>query len=112
VCLQKEELATFAKDSLPEFLKTYEQFSVNNGTGWLVGKKVRDKDAIFILKSIIWLQVTWADLLIGEYLSRLNEPDWLPGLVDSYPRLKALMENVYTLPNIKAWVAKRPQTGF
>jgi len=92
---QKEELATVAKESLPDFLKRYEQFLVDNGSGWLVGK-----------------QVTWADLLVSEYLSRLDDKDWLPGLVDSYPHLKALVDKVHALPNIKAWVAKRPQTGF
>ncbi|CAM6001607.1 unnamed protein product [Sphagnum balticum] len=57
-------------------------------------------------------QVTWADLLVSEYLSRLDDKDWLPGLVDSYPHLKALVDKVHALPAIKAWVAKRPQTGF
>jgi hypothetical protein len=31
-------------------------------------------------------------------------------LVEKYPKLKALKENVLALPAIKAWVEKRPET--
>jgi len=91
----KEELDNFMKETGPNFLKTYEKFLADNGTGWLVGK-----------------EVTWADLWVGEMLARLSEPGWIPTLLDSYPHLKALVDKVHALPKIKAWVAKRPTTGF
>jgi glutathione S-transferase len=31
-------------------------------------------------------------------------------LVENYPKLKALKENVLALPAIKAWVDKRPKS--
>jgi hypothetical protein len=31
-------------------------------------------------------------------------------LVENHPKLKALKENVLTLPAIKAWVEKRPNS--
>jgi hypothetical protein len=31
-------------------------------------------------------------------------------LVEKYPKLKALKENVLAVPGIKAWVEKRPET--
>jgi len=91
----KEEMDELMKEAMPTFLKAYEKFLTENGTGWLVGK-----------------QVTWADLWVGEMLARLSEPTWLPGMLDGYPQLKAFVDKVHALPAIKAWVAKRPETGF
>ncbi len=34
------------KETVPTFLKTYEKFLTDNGTGWLVGKQVRMCDCI------------------------------------------------------------------
>jgi hypothetical protein len=49
---------------------------------------------------------------VGELLARLSEPNWIPTLLDGYPHLKALVDKVHALPKIKAWVAKRPDSGF
>jgi len=44
--LQKEEMDELMKETVPTFLKTYEKFLTDNGTGWLVGKQVRMGDCI------------------------------------------------------------------
>jgi hypothetical protein len=96
---------------MPDFLRNYEKFLADNGTGWLVGKQVRSRTHVCLFANCV-LQVTWADLYLGELLSRLSEPGLMPGLLDNYPHLTTLVDNVHTLPAIKAWVVKRPETGF
>jgi hypothetical protein len=43
---------------------------------------------------------------ILDYLSVMAKED----LLEKYLKLKALKEHVLTLPGIKAWVEKRPET--
>jgi glutathione S-transferase len=55
------------------------------------------------------MKLTWADIyFIGilDYLNSMVKED----LVEKYPNLKGLRENVLALPAIKAWVEKRPES--
>lgn len=54
-------------------------------------------------------QLTWADLFfVGllDYLNFMAKVD----LTSKHPNLKAVVDNVNALPQIKAWLQKRPQT--
>jgi len=51
--------------------------------------------------------LSWADLFfvaILDYMNNMSKIDLLEGR----PKLKALKEQVLEVPQIKAWVAKRP----
>lgn len=57
------------------------------------------------------LQLTWADLVfVGmlDYLNFMVQTD----LVANYPELAALRTKVLAIPNIKAWIDKRPQSDL
>ncbi|XP_077999157.1 hematopoietic prostaglandin D synthase-like [Glandiceps talaboti] len=64
----------------------------NGGDGYFVGDSL-----------------TWADLKfharLGDYIRRLN-PDFLK----KYTKLSSLMDRIETVPSIKEWVNKRPDT--
>jgi len=56
---------------------------------------------------IFIFQLSWADLFfvaVLDYLNFMSKIDLLEGR----PKLKALKEQVLAVPQIKAWVAKRP----
>ncbi|XP_056647762.1 glutathione S-transferase-like [Diorhabda carinulata] len=68
--------------------------------------KVKDNDGYFACKKL-----TWADLYFVAILGYLN---FMLGkdLIENAPNLQKLKEKVLALPNIKAWVAKRPKGHF
>jgi len=51
--------------------------------------------------------LTWADLFFVAVLDYLNFMATID-LLEGRPNLKALKEKVLEVPQIKAWVAKRP----
>lgn len=53
---------------------------------------------------------TWADLHIANTVSFIDETVE-PGLLNGYPNLKRFSETVFNIPNVKAWIAKRPKTS-
>lgn len=55
------------------------------------------------------MQVTWADLAYYGFLSFLIEKFGEDYLKDA-PNVKALIDRVGELPNIKQWVETRPKT--
>lgn len=55
------------------------------------------------------LQLTWADLAYYGYFSFLVEK-FGEDFIKDLPLLKALIERVEALPNIKKWVETRPKT--
>lgn len=55
------------------------------------------------------LQLTWADIYFAGILDYLNYMAKVD-LVEKYPNLKAVVDNVVSLEPIKAWLEKRPQT--
>lgn len=56
-------------------------------------------------------QLTWADIAYYGYFSFLIEKFGEEYLKDT-PLLKALVERVGALPNIKKWVESRPKTDI
>lgn len=61
----------------------------------------------FYVNYLFFFQLTWADLFfvaVLDYLNFMAKIDTLEGR----PNLKALKEKVLEVPQIKAWVAKRP----
>ncbi|XP_070548579.1 hematopoietic prostaglandin D synthase-like isoform X4 [Ptychodera flava] len=65
----------------------------NGGNGFFVGDSL-----------------TWADL---EFMVRMEfAPLYDATLLDRYPKLKALVDRVSSVPNISAWLKKRPKTEF
>nr|WCC58243.1 glutathione S-transferase [Pharsalia antennata] len=56
-------------------------------------------------------RLTWADLFfvsLLDYMSLLTKKD----LIANSPNLQIVNENVLKIPNIKAWVDKRPRTKY
>lgn len=62
-----------------------------------------------LIKNNINLQLTWADIYFAGILDYLNYMAKVD-LVEKYPNLKAVVDNVVSLEPIKAWLEKRPQT--
>ncbi|XP_046678829.1 glutathione S-transferase-like [Homalodisca vitripennis] len=56
-------------------------------------------------------KLSWADLYFGAVSDYLN---YMFGseITDGYPSFKALKEKVYALPQIKAWLDKRPAEDY
>lgn len=57
------------------------------------------------------VQLTWADLTFHVFV------DWgkmggNEALLDKYPKLKALVKRVDSVPKVAAWIKKRPVTEF
>uniref|UniRef100_A0A0M3HW22 Glutathione S-transferase 1 n=1 Tax=Ascaris lumbricoides TaxID=6252 RepID=A0A0M3HW22_ASCLU len=68
-----------------------EKFLNKSGSGYLVGDSV-----------------TWADIVISDSLATWET--LVPDLLGNYPVLKKFVEHVRDLPNIKKWIAERPET--
>lgn len=79
-------------DEINPFLERYQKFLVDNGTGYFVGT-----------------DLTYADLSLFHILSFMNTK-LLPGHLKNYPRLDEFVTKIAALPNIKAWLEKRPKT--
>lgn len=56
---------------------------------------------------MIGKDLTWADVFIADKLDRLEQSEGAD-VLDKYPNLKKFKEAVYAIPNIKAYVEKRP----
>uniref|UniRef100_A0A915KMZ0 GST C-terminal domain-containing protein n=1 Tax=Romanomermis culicivorax TaxID=13658 RepID=A0A915KMZ0_ROMCU len=84
------------KEHLPNFLDIYEKLLTENGGKFFVGN-----------------QLTWADLMVAELLDRFamfNKNDGGDSFLASHKNLTRLVKHVLALPNIKKYVAKRPQS--
>lgn len=84
----------YNEEQLPAFLTLLENLLKQNNGG----------DDFFVGKG-----VTWADLYLLGFIGWTN----MAGNEDplgKHPKLKALKAKVENLPNIKAWIAKRPKT--
>jgi len=53
-------------------------------------------------------ELSWADLSVAHYVETL-EKTVDPDIFKSYPNLLKLKETVFQLPQIKKWVAERPE---
>lgn len=89
----KAEKEKAAKELVPFYVERLDEQVKKNG-GYFVGGKL-----------------TWADLLFVAllgYIEAIAKED----IIAKAENLKALREKVLDLPNIKAYVAKRPETEF
>lgn len=64
-----------------------------------------------IFLSFLFFQVTWADFAFAVSLENF-ELIFGNGSLEPYPNLRALKNMVFSLPNIKAWLERRPKTEF
>lgn len=86
------------EEELPKFFKHFEAMLKKNNGG----------DGFFVGDSVTWADVAFAHQV--EYVSIVGlDADTF--LAD-YPKLKALKDRVLQLPEIAAWVAKRPESKF
>ena len=58
------------------------------------------------------LKVTYADFALAVLLDGVLPCVGLGATVDKFPKVRALQQAVENLPNIKAWIEKRPKTDF
>lgn len=88
-----EILANLKKEHFIPFADRYEKILAANPSGFYVGDKV-----------------TWLDLVLfalEEWWSGM-----LPDVMGAHPKMKAHMEKIAALPNIKKWLETRPQTAM
>jgi glutathione S-transferase len=76
----------------PAYYTQIEKDLKENGGKYLVGKNF-----------------TWADFLIAHF-NEVFESFVDQTLLDNYPTIKLHQQNVFNVPQIKAWMAKRPVT--
>ncbi|KAK0395160.1 hypothetical protein QR680_001147 [Steinernema hermaphroditum] len=72
----------------------------------LLVKYLKESGSGFFVKS----GVTWVDLLISEQLSTFK--NFQPDILNEYPELEKHIETVRALPQLKAYIEKRPVTQF
>lgn len=84
----------FLETTIPKYFTMFEaQVNAEEGP-YMVGKKI-----------------SWLDIQMAHFLEFFEGPE--PGLVDdAYPGLKKLRETVFAVPQIKAWINKRPVSQF
>lgn len=83
------KLAPLQKETIPFYLGKFD-------------KVVQDNGGYFVNKQLTWADLYWVSIL--DYLEKMAGQS----LVDGYPNLKALNDKVVDIPQIKAWIAKRP----
>merc|ERR1712055_384876 len=91
----------FAKDEAG--MKTHGEVTVPTALGQLEKKLVSRGGQFFVGNNF-----TWADLHTFMYISDLPSKD----VLNSFPKLKNLVERVGNIPNIKNWVETRPVTAM
>jgi len=87
-----EIFKTLVDQEINPFLERYQKFLTDNGSGYFVGK-----------------DLTYADLSLFHIFSFFNGK-LLPGHLKKYPKLDIFVRKIANLPNIKAWIEKRPKT--
>ena len=87
----KEQKLKEMNQRIPYFLKRLNEQVKKNG-GYFVGS------------ALSWADLTFVALL--DYLNYMAKKD----IIEEYDALKQLKNQVLAIPQIKAWVAKRPET--
>jgi len=78
----------------PHFLSRFNDIVAKNGGKYLVGTKP-----------------TWADFWLANFLEIWR--DTVDGnLLSKYPALQSQMETIFSIPQIKKWVEKRPKASL
>ncbi|KAE8573714.1 glutathione S-transferase [Halyomorpha halys] len=91
---KKEERKTnLMKEVIPFYLRRFERI-IRDNKGFAVGNSV-----------------TWADFAFAVSLENF-ELIFGKDSLEPYPNLRGLKDRVYSLPRIKEWIARRPQTEF
>jgi len=90
----KEQWEKFKTEHLNPFLERYHKFFAASKSGWLVGE-----------------ELTWADIVVAEFLSVLQDGFSADALKD-HNDLKQFVEKVQNLPQLKTYIASRPKTAF
>ncbi|KAE8573913.1 hypothetical protein A483_HHAL012430 [Halyomorpha halys] len=80
-------------ETIPFYMKKIENLMKKNG-GYLANGKL-----------------SWAELYVVGYSSSLSGLIGI-NLAEKYPAFKELEEKVHSLPGIKEWVKKRPETAI
>ncbi|EYC01072.1 hypothetical protein Y032_0110g141 [Ancylostoma ceylanicum] len=86
----KKDVLLPARDKFFGFLN---KFLKQNSCGFLVGDSV-----------------TWVDVIVSESIFTLLS--FVPELLDGYPEVKAHMEKVRAIPNLKKWIENSPARPF
>jgi len=87
----KALLKKIYEEHLKKFLNNYSKFLKEEGTGFLVGKKV-----------------SYTDIGLLYFLSNLHEND--ESILNSHEDLLAYKARIENLPGVKEWIEKRPKT--
>jgi len=88
---KKELFQAVVNDHVNPFLKRYEHFLEQNGTGYFVND-----------------QITWADIFLFNQLQAWEKRH--PELLQNHAEIRRFVEKVASNPRIKAWIEKRPDT--
>jgi len=88
---KKELFEVVKKDHIEPFLKRYENFLEQNGTGYFVND-----------------QITWADVFLFDTLQKWEKRH--PELLQHHQKLRQFVDKVSANPKIKAWIEKRPES--
>jgi glutathione S-transferase len=90
---KKELWQKLETEHIAPFLKMYEKFLVDNGTGYFVSNSV-----------------TWADLFLFDALHKTKTTS--AHLFEGHPKLKEFVDKIEKEPKIHAWIEKRPKSDF
>nr|QST14963.1 GSTsigma1d protein [Diaphanosoma celebensis] len=90
---QAEMFEKFFSEQVVPHVKIIEKDLAKNGSGFLVGS-----------------QLTWADLAYFNFFSGIMEKN--PNVVKDAPHLRQLVSRVASIPQIKNWIAIRPQSSM
>jgi glutathione S-transferase len=92
----QEKKIEITKTVREKYLDKFEVILKANGdSGRLVGKNL-----------------TWADIYLAYVVNNAEIVHDIKLLTDDYPALKKLSEKVFSVPQIKAWIEKRPKTRY
>lgn len=86
-----EALKRMKEVTIPFYLGKLDKVAEANGK-WLVGKGM-----------------TWTDITVAHFLTLIESRTKLDFIKD-FPALKRLVADVYAVPQIKEWMAARPET--
>jgi len=90
---KKEIWQKLETEQIVPFLKLYEKFLCDSGTGYFVCNTV-----------------TWADLYLFECFNSTKEKS--PHLFEGHPKIKEFIDKIAKEPKIHAYLEKRPKTDF
>lgn len=89
----KEIHHKLATETLPQFLKFFDERAGKSGSGFLAASGL-----------------TWADLYLMCILDMMGEKR--EATLENFKNLKALDQKVRSHPKIAEWLGKRPKTDF